>query len=166
MKTIVIFQGFFIPHIGGVERYTYNLSKKLYEKGYNIIIVTTNHNNELKFKEELEYATIFRFNNYKRLSTRYPIVKKDKIYKYIIKELKNIKIDYIILNTRFWITTLIGAKFAKKHDIPCCVIEHGTSHFTVYNKLLDFFGRQYEHLLTRKIKSLVNDFYGVSRCML
>jgi len=166
MKTIAIFQGFFLPHVGGVERYTYNLSKKLHKKGYNIIIVTTKHDDKLKFKEELEYVTIYRFNNYNKLSNRYPIIKKDKTYKKIIKELSNIKIDYIILNTRFWLTTLIGARFAKKNSIPCCVIEHGTSHFTIYNKILDFFGRQYEHMLTRKVKILVKDYYGVSRGLL
>ena len=25
MKTIAIFQGYFFPHVGGIERYTYNI---------------------------------------------------------------------------------------------------------------------------------------------
>lgn len=163
MKTIAIFQGYFLPHTGGVERYTYNLAKKLSSKGYKIIIVTTRHKTELSSKENLEYATIYRLPIYKIFSTRYPIIKKDKDYRKIIEELKKENIDSIILNTRFQLTTLIGAKFAKKNKIPCCVIEHGSSHFTVYNKILDFFGHIYEHLLTNRVKSLVKDFYGVSK---
>lgn len=162
MKTIAIFQGYFLPHIGGIERYTYNLAKTLNSKEYRIIIVTTKHKKELKQKEELEYATVYRLPIYKTFSSRYPIIKKDINYKKTIKELEEENIDSIILNTRFQLTTLVGAKFARKNKIPCCVIEHGSSHFTVYNKILDFFGHIYEHLLTNKIKKLVKNFYGVS----
>lgn len=163
MNTIAIFQGYFLPHTGGVERYTYNLAKNLSSKGYKIIIVTTRHKTELSAKENCEYATIYRLPIYKIFSGRYPIIKKNKDYKKIINELKNQNIDSIILNTRFQLTTLVGAKLAKKNNIPCCVIEHGSSHFTVYNKVLDFFGHIYEHLLTNRVKSLVCDFYGVSK---
>lgn len=162
MKTIAIFQGYFLPHIGGIERYTYNLAKTLKNKGYKIIIVTTKYQKDLNTKEELEYATVYRLPIYKIFSERYPIIKKDREYKKIIKELEGEKIDSIILNTRFQLTTLVGAKFARKNKVPCCVIEHGSSHFTVYNKVLDFFGHIYEHLLTNRVKSLVEDFYGVS----
>ena len=31
MKTIAIFSGYYLPHLGGVERYTYNLAKNLKE---------------------------------------------------------------------------------------------------------------------------------------
>ena len=40
MKTIAIFSGYYLPHLGGVERYTYNLAKKLNNMGYRLIIVT------------------------------------------------------------------------------------------------------------------------------
>ena len=36
MKTIAIFSGYYLPHVGGVERYTHNLSKKLSEMGYKV----------------------------------------------------------------------------------------------------------------------------------
>ncbi|HGI5452569.1 TPA: glycosyltransferase family 1 protein, partial [Streptococcus pyogenes] len=36
-KTVAIFNGYYLPHLGGVERYTYNISKKLRERGYNVI---------------------------------------------------------------------------------------------------------------------------------
>ena len=37
-----IFAAQYFPHLGGVERYTYNLSKKLIEKGNEVVIVTSN----------------------------------------------------------------------------------------------------------------------------
>lgn len=163
MKTIAFFSGYFLPHIGGVERYTYNLAKNLHKKGYNILIITTRYDEKLVEKEILDFATIYRLPIYKMFSSRYPIIKKNKDYRKIINSLKKENIDDIFLNTRFQLTTLVGAKFAKRNHIPCCIIEHGTGHFTVYNKTLDFFGHIYEHILTFKLKTLVKDFYGVSK---
>ena len=51
MKTIAIFSGYYLPHLGGVERYTYNLSKKLHDMGYKITIVTSRYDAKL---EEIE----------------------------------------------------------------------------------------------------------------
>lgn len=163
MKTIAIFQGYFFPHVGGIERYTYNLAKEFKKKGYQTILVTTKYEPSLQTQETLEDIEIFRLPIYAMFSSRYPIIKKNKEYREILCKLEQKNINSIILNTRFQLTSLVGAKFAKKHAIPCCILEHGTSHFTVYNRILDFFGHIYEHLLTKKMKTLVSDFYGVSK---
>lgn len=162
MKTIAIFSGYYLPHLGGVERYTYNLAKKFKEKGYNVVIITSRFDKCLKEIEKTEYAKIYRLSTFKIFSQRYPIIKKCNK---ILKLLQNENIDSIILQTRFWLTSYIGAKFAKKNNIPVCLIEHGSSHFTVNNKVLDFFGEKYEHWLTNQLKKNVKDFFGVSyRC--
>lgn len=41
MKNYCIFAAQFLPHMGGVERYTYNLAKKLIEKGNSVMVVTS-----------------------------------------------------------------------------------------------------------------------------
>ena len=46
----------------------------------------------------------------------------------------------MIINTRFYLHSLYGAKFAKSKGIPSIVIEHGTSHLSVNNKLFDTVG--------------------------
>lgn len=84
-------------------------------------------------------------------------------YKNIFKELDKIKFDAIIVNTRFHLTSLIGAKYGKKRNIPVFLIEHGSQHLTIDNKILDFFGAIYEHSLTHFVKKYVNYYYGVSK---
>ena len=59
-KTVAIFNGYYLPHLGGVERYTYNISKKLRERGYNVIIVTTQHSDDLLNEEVQEGIKIYR----------------------------------------------------------------------------------------------------------
>lgn len=166
MKTIAIFQGFYLPHVGGVERYTFNLAQKLNQAGYRVIIITIKHEKFLQEKEITHYATIYRLPLAGLLLKRYPWIKKNKRYKKMMEELKDEKIDSIILNTRFWPTTFLGAKFAKRKNIPASVIEHGTSHFAMHNKLLNFFACQYEHFLTMRLKKWVKDYYGVSKACL
>lgn len=166
VKTIAFFSGYYLPHTGGVERYVYNIATRLQKQGIRVIIVTTKHNKQLPSIEQTEDAKIYRLPIYQLFSARYPIIKKNKEYRNLIKQLKNEKIEYCILNARFWLTSLVGAKFSKQQQIPNCLVEHGSSHFTVYNKILDFFGEKYEHWLTNQIKKYVTDFYRSIRGML
>ncbi len=163
MKTIAIFSGYYLPHLGGVERYTYNLAKKLSKMGYRIIIITSRYSNDLKEIEETEYAKIYRLPTAKIVAERYPINIKNKRCKEIFKMLEDENIDSAIIQTRFWTTSYLASKFISKNNIPTCLIEHGSTHFTVNNKILDKFGEIYEHKLTNSIKKNVKDFYGVSK---
>lgn len=165
MKKIAIFTGYFLPHLGGVERYTDKLCVELHRLGYETVIVTTNHDN-LESIEEQQQNTIYRLPIYSIVKERYPILKKNQEFCAIMEKLQNEEIDSVIINTRFYLTSLLGANYAKKRGIPSCIIEHGTNHFTVNNAFLDFFGAIYEHLLTHQLKKKVTDFYGVShRCI-
>ena len=76
---------------------------------------------------------------------------------------KQENVNSAIIQTRFWTTSYIASKFISKNNIPACLIEHGSTHFTVNNKILDFFGEKYEHILTNSIKKRVKDYYGVSK---
>lgn len=80
----------------------------------------------------------------------------------IHRMLKHGQYDLVIVNTRFYLHSLYGMIFAKKKEIPCITIEHGTSHLSVHNKVLDYIGAAYEHLLTKVECLLCKDFYGVS----
>ena len=163
MQTIAIFSGYYLPHLGGVERYTYNLAKKLKNMGYKIIIVTSRYDENLKEIEDTEYAKIFRLPTYKIISSRYPINKQNKRCKELLEMVKQENVNSAIIQTRFWTTSYIASKFISKNNIPACLIEHGSTHFTVNNKILDFFGEKYEHILTNSIKKRVKDYYGVSK---
>ncbi len=163
MKTIALFSGYYLPHIGGVERYTYNLAQQFKMMGYRVIVVTTQYDTALSSVEESEICKIYRLPIYRIFSKRYPVLKVNMKYFNMIKQLKSENIDSIIINTRFWITSLLGSHISKKWNIPAFVIEHGTSHFTVGNKFLDRLGHFYEHKITKAIKKNIVDFYGVSR---
>lgn len=159
---IAIFTGYFLPHLGGVERYVDKLSRALQANGHEIVIVTSNHNKSASF-EELDGRRVYRLPILNIVKERYPIPDKNKEFNRLVEEFCKEDVDAILLNTRFHLTSLIGAKLAKKMRKPVILIEHGTGHFTVGSNLLDFFGAIYEHLLTWNIKKYVSNYYGVSR---
>lgn len=163
MKTIAIFSGYALPHLGGIEKYTSNLTNELLKKNYNVINVSSNYQfrNDYIIKNGRETNLLIPIR--KLFLKRYPIPKKNKTYKSIIEYLDNQKIDVIIVNTRFHLTTLIGSKYGKKHNIPVYLVEHGSQHLTVNNRILDYFGAHYEHALTKIVEKNVDFNYGVSK---
>jgi len=159
---IVIFAAYINPHLGGIETYIDNLVNKLKQTKYNVIIVTSNFNDVSNF-EETDKLTIIRLPIYNLFKMRYPIFKKNKEYKYLMNKLDNYKIKGIIVNTRFHLSSHIGAKYAKKKKLPCFLIEHGSNYITVNSKFWDFFANRYEMFLTNCIKKKITAFYGVSK---
>lgn len=162
-KTIVIFSAYCLPHLGGIERYTYNLSIQLIKNGYNIINISSNYNFDDKWVNFEDGILYLKLPVRKIFVSRYPFVIKNKRCLQIMKELDGYNIKAIIVNTRFHLTSLFGAKYGYSHNIPVFLIEHGSQHLTVDNKMLDFFGAIYEHCLTAVVKKYVNYYYGVSK---
>lgn len=161
-KTIGIFSGYYLPHLGGVERYVDKLSLALMRRGYRVVIVTSNHD-DLPSREIVEGRTVYRLPIHKLAKSRYPIPKKNAEYTQLMKDIEQEGIDVFLLNTRFHLTSIVGAEMGKRLQKPVLLIDHGTGHFTVNNLVLDFFGRLYEHALTWWMKRRITHFYGVSK---
>lgn len=160
-KTYCLFSARYLPYLGGVERYTYNLAKELTLKGNKVLIVTSLIGDEIIY-EEKEEGTIFRIPSYRGLKGRFPIIKFNNTTQKLLSRLNNYDIDAIIINTRFYLLSYVGAKFAKRNKIDAIIIEHGTGHFTVNNIFFDFAGHIYEHIISKLIKCCGHNFYGVS----
>ena len=161
MKTVVFFCGYFLPHLGGIERYIDNLSKQFVKNGIKVIIVSSNFDNAANY-EIIDNIIQIRIPIYNAFKNRYPIPRKNREYRHLIKKLDDFDISAIIVNTRFHLTSHIGAKYGKKKNIPVYLIEHGSNYVTLDNKFIDFFANRYEDFLTFKIKKYVKNFYGVS----
>ncbi len=161
-KTILIYAAYTLPHLGGIEKYVHNLSRELVKHNYEIIIVSTNYTFKKEYSHETDNILYLELPIYHFWTNRYPIIKRNKTYHKIIDILDTHHIDAIIVNTRFHLTSLEGARYGHKRNIPVFLIEHGSQHLTVDNKFFDFLGEIYEHSLTRIVKKYVNQYYGVS----
>lgn len=160
-KTVAIFSAYIPPHLGGIERYIDNLTKQFVNLGVQPIIVTSNFNNEseYEYKNNIE---IIRLPVYQTFINRYPIFKLNKKERELLSLLDDRQLSAIIVNTRFHLTSHIGADYGYKHHIPVYLIEHGSDYVTLDNKYIDFVANRYEDFLTWRLKKRVKDFYGVS----
>lgn len=161
-RNICIFSANYLPNIGGVERYTYYVAKELIKKGHNVTVVTSNVFN-LDNHEFIEGIEIFRLPCINLLNGRFPVIKFNKDFRKINKELNEKKYGLVIVNTRFYVHSLYGVIYAHKNKFKCITIEHGTAHLTVNEKFWDTIGHAYEHFFTLFIKKNCKEFYGVSQ---
>lgn len=148
--------------MGGVENYTYNLAKQLIKKGHRVTIVTSNTSSLQSIEEDVNMK-VYRMPCFDLMYGRLPILKFNREFFYLNKLLKKETYDFAVINTRFYIHSLYGVKFAKKNRIPSIIIEHGTSHLTFNNKFLDFFENIYEHMITKLDQLYCQKFCGVSK---
>lgn len=160
-RNYCIFVANYLPNLGGVERYTYNLAKTLVKQGNNVTVVTSNVF-LLPDQEVIDGINILRMPCWNILNGRFPLLKFGRKFLALNKLLNTYQFDFVIVQTRFYIHSLYGVCFAKKHHIPCIIIEHGTNHFTVNNSFFDFLGHIYEHIITKMVTKRCKYFYGVS----
>lgn len=157
-----IFIANFLPNLGGVERYTYNLAKKLISKGNEVTVVTSNVFG-LSEHESIEGIEIYRIPCINLLGGRFPVLKPNADFRRMNREILTKEFDFAIIQSRFYVHCAYGIHFAKKKGLPRFVLEHGTNHFTVNNPFLDWAGAQYEHLISAYIRPRCKYYYGVSQ---
>lgn len=162
MSKICIFSAQYLPHLGGVERYTENLVRHLKKRGDTVVIVTSKMPGTSSM-EIVEDILVLRVDCWSFMDGRYPVLKWNHNTKRIHKKLMEQTFDLVLINTRFYLHSVYGAWFAKKQKARCIMIEHGSGHMTVHNQIGDMAEQLVEHTLTWIDKRLCHEFYGVSQ---
>ena len=160
-KRICIFSAQYLPHMGGVEQYTYNLAKALAKMGNQVTVVTSNVMNSEEY-ENTDGISVYRLPCFNLMEGRFPVLKVNKNMIKIHRLLMRFKFDFVMVNTRFYIHSLYGVIFAKMQKVKCIIVDHGTSHLNLHNPILNFVENIYEHSITKMEQLFCNEFYGVS----
>ena len=82
MAKICMFAANYLPHVGGIENYTYHLSKELISMGHSVTVVTSNLYDNLAH-ECSEKIDVYRMPCYSLIGDRYPVCKINKEFKKI-----------------------------------------------------------------------------------
>ena len=160
-KSYCFFSAQYLPHVGGVENYTYHLAKELVNKGHSVTIVASNVEGAAEFEIQ-EGITVYRMPCFNLINGRFPIPRFNQSFRKIYKIILEKSFDMIIVNTRFYVHSLLGLLVAKKKRCRVIFIEHGTGHLKLHNAVLDFLENIVEHTITIPEKILCKEFYGVS----
>ncbi len=161
-NSILICSAYYAPHIGGVERYVELMANYLRREGYEIILLTTAVE-AAAGKEIHNEVTVYRLPVWNFLKQRFPVPDIfSSEYRHMMKELSARTYSLVILNTRFYCTTLLGLQLSK--NAKTILIEHGTGFVKTGNRFLDPLWTCYESAITMYLKRRKNiGFYGVSK---
>jgi len=115
---------FFLPYLGGIERYQDRLSEQLRALGYDLFIVTSLHDESLPRFEDKDGLRIYRLPTKGLFKQRYPFFKRDERFKETMAAVEAENADFYIVNTRFHLTSLIGARLAHRPRHLHCPRQH------------------------------------------
>lgn len=160
----IIFSAQYLPTVGGVERYTNSLAKKLIAKGHTVSVVTSSLDNQPDTETDPDGIKIFRLPCMMLMGGRFPVIRPSAQKTDFEKHFAAEKYDFCVIQTRFYINSLFAAQLCKKYNVPSLVIDHSTSHL-MGGGIVGKAGDMYEHFAARYIKNRTDRFYGVSgRC--
>lgn len=161
-KNICLCCANYLPNLGGIERYVYNVAKRLTAEGHSVTVLTSNVF-RLPGHEVADGVEIYRMPCFNVMKGRYPMPKRNGEFRKLKKELMSKRFDLTVVNARFYLHSHFCAKLAKKQGSTCVAIDHGSAHMTVGNRLLDALGARWEHFLTWRLKKYCKRYFGVSR---
>lgn len=163
--TICFFSAQYLPTVGGVERYTFNLARRVVAAGHTAIVVTSALPG-LPDRETDEHGIrIFRLPVWPLMNGRFPVLKPGKAFRALARQLWAQPIDFCVINTRFYVSSLYAAFQCRKRRIPAIVVDHSTGHLPMGNPVLNAAGAFYEHLAAAFLKACKPRFFGVSRAV-
>lgn len=163
--TICFISAQYLPTVGGVERYTYNLAKRVTAAGHRAIVVTSALPGLPQQETDPDGIEVFRFPAWLFMNGRFPVPKPGAALKKALAPVWEAKIDLCLINTRFYVSSLYAARECKKRKIPAIVVDHSTGHLPMGNALLNAAGAFYEHLAAGYLRCCPVRFYGVSQAV-
>ena len=133
MPRVCLVTHYFPPHKGGIEQVSYEQSKRLTQKGYQIDVLTSKF--EGRNLNPMKGLTIHHYpslNVAKRFGVPYPIISSNayKIFDKIISEC-----DLVHAHGHVYMASYLAGLVAKKHKKPFIVTQHNT--FIDYRSFLN-----------------------------
>lgn len=180
MKRVLIFAAHFHPYKGGLENFALDLGTLLAKKNIQVDVFTYNLDN-LKDYETYKGINIIRFPCKSILGQTYTLPKFNKKYSEMLKTLLKNDYDAVFTNTRFFTTSFLGMRYAKKmkkrnenvenkskksnksNKKPKFIhIEHGNVHVIHANPIVTFIAWLYDQTAGRMIFSASDLTVGIS----
>lgn len=157
------FSAQYTPHVGGVELYSERLAQELVTQGNTVSVVTSSLEGAPEVELRDDGITVFRLPSHNLLNGRLPISKNNARKKELLDHLSCLKVDRVLVNTRFYAHSLVGLEFAQYHSLPVIVLDHGSAFLTMGNSIVDTVIQWHERQMTEKVKSYNPLFAGVSQ---
>lgn len=164
--TICFFSAQYLPTVGGVERYTWNLARRLAAAGHRAIVATSALPGLPAREESAEGILIFRLPALRLMGGRFPVVwPLGRGFGRLAAGLWAERPDFCLIQTRFYPLSLWAARQARRRGVPSIVVDHSTGHMPMGSLLLNRLAALYEHAACAFLHRQGPAFYGVSEAV-
>ncbi|MFW5884967.1 MAG: glycosyltransferase family 4 protein [Patescibacteria group bacterium] len=148
---LLVFCGYYPPHIGGSESHSEEFNKHLIKSGdYEVVVFTSNLPRLDYYRKEREVKVI-RFPAFELISN-YPF---PKFWHFVfwrqLNALRREDFDIVVSRIRFFPTSLIALFFAKIKKIPWVHIEHSSDFVSLESGWKSFLSRIYDKIIGRTV---------------
>jgi glycosyltransferase involved in cell wall biosynthesis len=145
-RRVLVCTAHFHPHVGGVERYTRELFRRLVRRGWSIVNLTGDTDRAGRY-DLVDGICVLRVPVANAMHGRLPIVIPGPVLVDTLRRLAAWEPAVVVTNTRFFTMSLIGVAFARRHGIPSLHIDHGAQHVTVGSAIGDVISKAIDHTI-------------------
>ena len=158
-RNIVIFSALYMPHLGGVEKFSQSIAAEL-SKDSQVTVFCMNTEGQPDTVREGDVTV--RFLPCLPLQKgRFPVPKPAAV-RIIQDHFRKERPDFAIVQCRFYLLSLIACDILKQYSVPFIQIEHGAGDIVMPNPIVDLIWHGYDRLLTTLEKRIPHDYYAVS----
>lgn len=151
MRRILIASAYYAPHMGGVERYTENLAKKLAELGNEVVVVTSSDSERTGSFISENNISLIEIPSVSLMNDRFPIIKPIPSTFRAFRQIMELPISDIIINTRYYPICHFACRVAEKKHIRPVLIDHSSGYLSTEISPMGYLMRLYEGLSTKII---------------
>lgn len=159
---LCFFSAQYLPTVGGVERYTFNLARRCAAAGHRVRVVTSALPGLPEAETDEAGVRVIRLPVWPALGGRFPVLRPGRARPLAARELWDPPPDFCLINTRFYPASLWAARQCHRRGIPAAVVEHGSAYLMTGPAPVRWAGMAYEQLAARLVRRWVPHFYGVS----
>ena len=98
-RSYCFFSAQYLPTMGGVERYTYELAKELIARGNRVTVVTSQTGSLAARETSKEGIEIWRLPSLSLMNGRFPVTLPTPARRRLTAELKKQRFDLVVINT-------------------------------------------------------------------
>lgn len=162
-RTYAIFSAQYLPHVGGVETFTANLSHQLVLGGDRVCVVTSARDDAPEAETQEDGVRIVRLPSIQLMGGRLPLSRHGSRERSLLSAASGLGVDRVLVNTRFYGTSVTGLRFARDIHVPAVLLDHGSAWLTFgRGEALDAAAHAWERRMTAKDVSLGATFAGIS----
>lgn len=162
MSSYCIFSAHYLPHIGGIEKYTDNLARELGSRGCHVTVVTNALNNDAGIEKLSSNVDVVRLPCFPAVGGRLPIPKCNKLFRDLWRKIGSRHFDGVLINARFYPHTFLGLRLSSSQGVRPFVVDHGSAYLTFGSAILDPIVACYERAITHFVKRYDPVFFAVS----